>query len=87
MTNNFVAKIIKESALVYDIRTKRENGGGGFMILQVEKPRHSAFQQKMQGNEAFDATDYGTILHQGSGEPSAELKAELNKKFGMYDGA
>ncbi len=88
MANNFVAKIIKESALVYDIRTKRGGSvgesGGGFMILQVEKSKHSAFQQKMAGEASFDATEYGIILHQGEGEPSIELKRILNEKFGMY---
>jgi|688.fasta_scaffold973440_1 hypothetical protein len=83
MTNNFVAKIIKESALVYDIRTKRASGDG-YMILQVEKSKHSAFQKKMEGKEPFDATDYGEILYQGLGEPSDELKQLLNEKYGMY---
>lgn len=84
MSNNFVAKIIRESALVYDIRTNRSDGSGGYIILQVEKSKHSTFQRKMQGTEPFDAKDYGEVLYQGLGEPSDELKQTLREKFGMY---
>jgi hypothetical protein len=81
--SNFVAKIIKESALVYDIRLKRGELDT-FMILQVEKSKHANFLKKMEGTEPFDATEFGTILHQGLAEPNDALKEELREKYGMY---
>lgn len=81
--SSFVAKIIKESALVYDIRLKR-GGVDTYMILEVEKSKHSNFLKKMEGAEPFNALDFGNILYQGVGEPSDELKATLKEKYGMY---
>lgn len=85
--SGFADKVMKSSALVYDIRwLDEETGAERFVIFQADKPRHRLFLEKMEGNEPFQLADYGTILHQGSGEPDEALKEELRQSYGMYGG-
>ncbi len=81
----FVAKIIKETALVYDIRWMDERGIPLFAIFEVEKAKWRPFLEKLESDDLFILEDYGTVLHKGEGEPSEELKAELRQKYGMYE--
>jgi hypothetical protein len=85
MTKSFVAKIIKESALVYDIRTKDKQGNAVFFIIEIEKSKHNAFREKMAGDFTINLLEYGKILHQGYGEPDDTLKAQLRDAYGMYE--
>jgi hypothetical protein len=85
MTSGFVAKLIKQTALVYDIRTSDENDNAVFIIFEAEKSKRKAFLEKMAGDNIINLEDYGTILHQGYGEPDEALKAELKEKYGLYD--
>jgi len=81
---SFVAKLIRAKALVYDLRFPM----GDFTvwyILEIEHPKHAAFLELCKRPDPIDFRDYGTILYSGFGEPSKELMAELQEKYGMYE--
>jgi hypothetical protein len=83
--SGFADKIRRGSALVYEIRRRDETGAEQFVIFQADPARHRVFLQKMEGNAPFALTDYGTVLHEGWGEPDDALKAELRRAYGMYE--
>jgi hypothetical protein len=82
--SGFAAKIIKETALVYDLRWSDENGTDFFAIFEAEKSRHAAFLEKMKSEATFNLKEFGKVLHLGFDEPDEALKAELREKYGMY---
>ena len=81
----FAAKILREKALIYDIRWRDVSGEMAYVIFEAEKAKHDAFLRILDSKETFDISDYGTILYTDFGEPDDDLKAELNKKYGLYE--
>jgi hypothetical protein len=83
--SGFAAKIIKQTALVYDIRWTDENDTAFYAIFEAQKSRHSAFLERMKGQGTFNLEDYGQVLHLGFNDPDDALKAQLREKYGMYE--
>lgn len=81
---NFTARIIKEKALVYDLRFP-EGEREAYFILEVERAKHKDFKHALTQQAPGDLRDYGKILYSGYGEPAESIKAELREKFGMYE--
>ena len=81
----FAAKILKQTALVYDIRWKDKSGTAFYAIFEAEKNRHRAFLEKVKGDDTFNLKEYGKVLHIGFGEPDDALKEELREAYGMYE--
>ncbi len=84
MGKGFVAAIIRQQALVYDLRTKKR-GKSIYFIVQIDKSKFRAFDEALKQDIPMDLRDYGTVLHSGYDEPSPELKIKLREKYGMYD--
>ena len=82
----FAAKILKQTALVYDLRWRDVSGEMAYAIFEADKMKHDAFKRKLDSSDTYDLSDYGTVLYTDFGEPPATLKAELKEKYGMdYD--
>ncbi len=77
------ARIVRSRALVYELRAIL-HGERRFFIVDVAPARHAAFLRALERREDFRLEDVGTILHRGWGKPDRELKANLNRRFGMY---
>ena len=80
---SFAAQIIRDRALVYDLRTQ-QNGQTVYFIVKVDSSKHNAFQAAYSAGQTVNLEDFGEILYSGAGDPSDELKAELRERFGMY---
>ena len=79
---SFATKIERQKALVYDVRED-----GKFYVIKVKPSLNKAFKEVISTLDPSKLPEYGEILHSGEGEPSAELKAELNEAYGMYKDA
>lgn len=82
--SGFAAKILKETALVYDVRWRDESGTRFYAIFQADKAKCSAFLEEMKSDRTFNLEHYGTVLHLGFNEPPQHLRRELHEKYGMY---
>ena len=82
--SGFAAKILKQTALVYDIRWRDVSSTSFYAIFEADKGKHAAFLERMKSDETFNLKDYGTVLHLGFGEPDEALREELRQKYGMY---
>lgn len=80
---SFITKSGYKVSQVFDVRAVVE-GIAAFYIVKVQKTMVDAFQQALASAEGCNLTAFGEVLHFGINEPDAELKAELNKKYGMY---
>lgn len=78
-SGSFVGKIIKEKALVYDLRFPETDNA--FFIIEVEKLKHKEFKRVLKENLSISLTDYGKILFSGYGEPSLEIRNILKEKY------
>lgn len=83
---SFVTKSGYKVSEVFDIRAVVE-GIPAFYIVKVEKSKAEEFQAAVDAPGALDLTAWGEVLHYGIKEPDAALKAELHKKYGMYEEA
>lgn len=79
----FSQRVLSSRALVYDLRTTL-HGERRFFIVEVTPAKHDAFLRAVDSREDIRLEDFCTILHRGWGEPDQELKADLNRRFGMY---
>jgi hypothetical protein len=79
---HFAAKIIREKALVYDLRFPEEQHQP-FFILEIAATNHKEFKRVLKRITSANLQQYGTILFSGYGEPPDDLKAELSAKYGM----
>lgn len=82
---SFAAKILKQTALIYDMRWQDVSGEMVYAIFEAEKSKNEAFLKILDSDDMFDLSDYGTVLHKGFGEPDQSLKDELNTKYGLYE--
>lgn len=60
-----------------------DKGEGTFIVMQIAPSKYPDFVLACEKGFAFEPSDFGTIIAQGLGEPSAQLKKELNEKFGF----
>ena len=79
---SFIAKAGYKVSQVFDVRAVVE-GIHAFYIVKVQKPLVEEFE-RLLATDGVNLNQYGEVLHYGIGEPDAALKAELNKKYGMY---
>ena len=80
---NFTQNIIKQSAIVYDLRVNLNNEDRYF-IIRIEPAKRTAFLNAVKKDSGFRLEDFGEILHRGWNEPDDELKAQLREQFRMY---
>ena len=84
-SGSIAAKIIKETALVWHLWLNNQpNGKRAWCIIDVPKAKYKEFKRLLDSGSVFHIPDYGTILYKGWDQPSAEIKAEMREKYGMY---
>lgn len=83
-TNSFSTRITRESALVYDLRFHLHDLTAWY-IFQADRTKHEAFKKAFAATGSIKLEEYGKILHFGWDEPPEELKAELNRKYRLYN--
>lgn len=82
--DDFAARIIRDTAIIYTFWLNQPAGKKAFFILEVDKAKHAAFQQALKSSAPADIADYGTVLYAGWDEPSKEKQAEFQKKYGLF---
>jgi hypothetical protein len=84
---SFRSKIIgqsNKSSLVYLV-TAKADGKPAWYYLQVDEPKHKAFQKQL-ATGSLDLAAYGTIVQSGWGEQPPEHIAEIMlKTFSQED--
>ena len=80
----FTERVLKETALVYDLRWEDASGQARYGIVHVTPHKHDAFLRALEQDAPLELRDYGEVLYTGLKEPDAAIKAELREKYGMY---
>jgi hypothetical protein len=83
LPTGFAAKIVREAALVYDLRAK-VNGEARYFIIKIPRAQRGAFLAAVAKDAGCRLEDFGEVLHRGWDEPPQELKADLYRAYGMY---
>ena len=79
----FAQNILREKALVYDLRAVID-GERRYFIIKVTPTKRAAFIKAVEKDAGFSLEDFGEVLHRGWDEPDDDLKAVLREQYGMY---
>jgi hypothetical protein len=59
------------------------DGSKCYYFLLIDPLKEKAFNRALKGEGAFRLEDYGTVVGQGAGEPSQELKDRIGSVYNV----
>lgn len=79
------ASLLKDESTVILLRGKNVFGDIIYCYLKITFGDMEKLQAAMAGTEAFNISDFGSVLAAGRGEPTAEVKAEIAASYPMLE--
>lgn len=83
-TTSFLAKLIKQKAVVYAFTAAASVGSKmAYYVLEVTPSKHAAFKKAMKDSANLDLTQFGEFLYKGWAPPARELASEWKEKYDL----
>lgn len=80
-------ELLKDEFTVVLLRGKNTFGDLIYCYLKITFPDLEKLESALKGDVNFNASDYGTVVAAGKGEPSDEIKAEIATTYPMLQAA
>lgn len=81
------ASLLKDEAAVVLLRGKNNFGDLIYCYLKVALQDVDRLQAALKSDASFTASDFGTVVAAGKGEPTPEVKAEIAASYKVLDQA
>lgn len=72
-----------DTPVIVLLQGKNAKGQDVYTYLRLTGFRLKLLFAETEAGRSYKPSDYGTVLSSGTGEPSAELRQEMNDKYGM----
>jgi len=81
METTFQSKLVSDKNELVYLVTATANGKPAWYYVQVDEPKHKAFQKQMEAG-TLDLAQYGKILYSGWGAtPPSPIQALMKEKY------
>lgn len=78
-------ELLKDEYAVIMLQGKNTFGDMIYCFLKVALPDIQRLQLALQAGKGFNASDYGTVVAAGKGEPPDDVKAEIALNYPMLE--
>jgi hypothetical protein len=82
-SGNRFSKLLENEFTVILLRGKNTKGDQIYCYVKITLPNVQRFKAALRSHNAFNPSDFGTVVAAGKGEPPREVQAEIRKKYAL----